>query len=84
MRLTVILCSNLWPHQQLLWLRNFSEMRIQMKAMVADSLKICFNKYKPNDIDEEEAKVIIRLIYQVSKYDPSERPCAAEILSIHG
>jgi non-specific serine/threonine protein kinase len=45
-----------------------------------DSLEVQFNKTKPDDIDSEEAKVITELIRKILRYEPSERPTAAELL----
>lgn len=43
-------------------------------------LEVQFNEEKPDDIDEDEAAVITSLIRRILKYDPAERPSAAELL----
>ncbi|QKX57219.1 uncharacterized protein TRUGW13939_04327 [Talaromyces rugulosus] len=45
-----------------------------------DSLEVQFNKKKPDDIDSEEAKVVTELIRKILRYEPSERPTAADLL----
>ena len=43
-------------------------------------LEVLFKQNKPEDIDEEEADVVTSLIRTILKYEPSERPSAAELL----
>jgi serine/threonine protein kinase len=45
-----------------------------------DPLETRFDKNKPDDIDAEEAKVITALIRRILRYEPSERPTAAELI----
>lgn len=47
---------------------------------ISDSLEVQFEKNKPDDIDSEEAKVITELIRKILRYEPSERPTAADLL----
>ncbi|CRG86382.1 hypothetical protein PISL3812_03388 [Talaromyces islandicus] len=52
----------------------------QPPMITNESLEVQFDKKKPDDIDSEEAKVITELIRKILRYEPSERPTAAELL----
>lgn len=55
----------------------------QPPMITNDSLENQFDKNKPDDIDSEEAKIITELIRKILRYEPSERPTAADLLQ-HG
>lgn len=45
------------------------------------SLEQLFDENKPDTIDENEARVITDLIRRILRYDPAERPSAADLLA---
>lgn len=68
-----------WPRSAM-YFRSNGVRHLEEKPVVVDSLEIAFAANKPDDVDDEEAKVISALIHHVLKYDPKERSSAAEIL----
>lgn len=47
---------------------------------IAPSLEDKFKENKPDDIDEAEAQMVTSLIRSILKYEPSQRPSAAQVL----
>ncbi|PGG97446.1 CMGC protein kinase [Helicocarpus griseus UAMH5409] len=47
---------------------------------VSESLEVLFDKNKPEDMFADEAGVVTSLMRQILRYDPSERPTAAQLL----
>jgi serine/threonine protein kinase len=45
-----------------------------------DPLETFFNKERPQDISEEETKIVTTLIRRILQYDPEKRPAAEELL----
>ena len=48
--------------------------------LINSPLEVLFERNKADDIDEKEAKVITSLLRRILKYEPSQRPSAAELL----
>jgi serine/threonine protein kinase len=61
--------------------RKFRPPPINNEPMIINNpLETLFDKHKLDDIDSEEARVIPGLIRKILRYEPSERPTAAELL----
>ena len=69
-----------WPRAHIYFRPNGERHLEEEDPVVGPSLEALFSEYKPDDIDDENAKVITGLIRQILKYERSERPSAAEIL----
>lgn len=48
--------------------------------VVNDSLEVQVDRNKPDDIAEEETKVITALIREILQYEPSQRPTVEQLL----
>lgn len=52
----------------------------QDEPYIDDPLEVRFEEHKPDDIGDVEAGVITSLIRSILKYEPMQRPTAAELL----
>lgn len=50
------------------------------EPFINDSLEVQFNRNKPDDVNDEEAKVITTIIRQILQYETSKRPTAEQLL----
>ena len=59
---------------------EFLEDPFKQEPFVIGPLETLFEKYKPKDMDSDEAKVVTDLIRQILQYEPAKRPTAAQLL----
>lgn len=50
------------------------------ESFINEPLEVQFGQNKPDDIDEDESKVITELIRGILQYEPSRRPTAEQLL----